>query len=124
MSEHRRKPPQPQGGGRAAARRGQSGSSSGRRAAPRGATGSPADYGLGQGSIDEERSHSGRAEAAARHREVEAAAAERPSPAAGVAAARRHPGEDGQPVPPVSGSSTIRVRASTAPLAGCRRGDW
>ncbi|MEU9732565.1 transglycosylase domain-containing protein [Streptomyces sp. NPDC048002] len=43
MSEHRRKPPQPQGGGRAAARRGQSGPSSGRRAAPRGATGSPAD---------------------------------------------------------------------------------
>lgn len=43
MSEHRRKPPQPQGGGRAAARRGQSGSSSGRRAAPRGATGSPSD---------------------------------------------------------------------------------
>ncbi|MFK0117351.1 transglycosylase domain-containing protein [Streptomyces sp. NPDC090994] len=41
MSEHRRKPPQPQGGGRAAARRGQSGSSSGRRAAPRGATESP-----------------------------------------------------------------------------------
>ncbi|MGW2636451.1 transglycosylase domain-containing protein [Streptomyces sp. NPDC001348] len=48
MSEHRRKPPQPQGGGRAAARRGQSGSSSGRRAAPRGATGSPSDaYGAG-----------------------------------------------------------------------------
>ncbi|WP_105970256.1 transglycosylase domain-containing protein [Streptomyces geranii] len=53
MSEHRRKPPQPQGGGRAAARRGQSGSSSGRRAAPRGATESPSDsygsgsYGLG-----------------------------------------------------------------------------
>ncbi|GAB2466625.1 transglycosylase domain-containing protein [Streptomyces incanus] len=43
MSEHRRKPQQPQGGGRAAARRGQSGSSSGRRAAPRGATGSPSD---------------------------------------------------------------------------------
>ena len=63
MSEHRRKPPQPQGGGRAAARRGQSGSSSGRRAAPRGATGSPADYGLGQGSTDEERSYGGRAEA-------------------------------------------------------------
>ncbi|MFJ7151154.1 transglycosylase domain-containing protein [Streptomyces sp. NPDC100445] len=42
MSEHRRKPPQPQGGGRAAARRGQSGSSPGRRAAPRGATESPA----------------------------------------------------------------------------------
>ncbi|MEU6256527.1 transglycosylase domain-containing protein [Streptomyces sp. NPDC047043] len=63
MSEHRRKPPQPQGGGRAAARRGQSGSSSGRRAAPRGATGSPADYGLGQGSTDEERPYGGRAEA-------------------------------------------------------------
>ncbi|WP_030938884.1 transglycosylase domain-containing protein [Streptomyces sp. NRRL S-646] len=63
MSEHRRKPPHPQGGGRAAARRGQSGSSSGRRAAPRGATGSPADYGLGQGSTDEERSYGGRAEA-------------------------------------------------------------
>lgn len=70
MSEHRRKPPQPQGGGRAAARRGQSGSSSGRRAAPRGATGSPADsYGSrspGSESIDpggEERSYGGRAEA-------------------------------------------------------------
>ncbi|MGW2831452.1 transglycosylase domain-containing protein [Streptomyces sp. NPDC001286] len=63
MSEHRRKPPQPQGGGRAAARRGQSGSSSGRRAAPRGATGSPADYGLGQQPVEEERSYSGRAEA-------------------------------------------------------------
>ncbi|MFJ8335138.1 transglycosylase domain-containing protein [Streptomyces sp. NPDC094437] len=62
MSEHRRKPPQPQGGGRAAARRGQSGSSSGRRAAPRGATGSPSDYGLGQEPMDEERSYGGRAE--------------------------------------------------------------
>ncbi|MFR0358737.1 transglycosylase domain-containing protein [Streptomyces sediminimaris] len=60
MSEHRRKPPQPQGGGRAAARRGQSGSSSGRRAAPRGATGSPSDaYGSGDG----ERPFGGRAEA-------------------------------------------------------------
>ena len=64
MSEHRRKPPQPQGGGRAAARRGQSGSSSGRRAAPRGATGSSAnEYGLGYGSGDEERPYGGRAEA-------------------------------------------------------------
>ncbi|WP_180686058.1 transglycosylase domain-containing protein [Streptomyces gossypiisoli] len=65
MSEHRRKPPQPQGGGRAAARRGQSGSSSGRRAAPRGATGSPSDaYGSGSyGSGGEERLHGGRAEA-------------------------------------------------------------
>ncbi|GEC07581.1 penicillin-binding protein [Streptomyces spinoverrucosus] len=65
MSEHRRKPPQPQGGGRAAARRGQSGSSSGRRAAPRGATGSPSDaYGSGSyGSGGEERPHGGRAEA-------------------------------------------------------------
>ncbi|MEU1934770.1 transglycosylase domain-containing protein [Streptomyces coeruleorubidus] len=65
MSEHRRKPPQPQGGGRAAARRGQSGSSSGRRAAPRGATGSPSDS-YGSGSYDaggEERTYGGRAEA-------------------------------------------------------------
>ncbi|WP_234331809.1 transglycosylase domain-containing protein [Streptomyces sp. NRRL S-455] len=65
MSEHRRKPPQPQGGGRAAARRGQSGSSSGRRAAPRGATGSPSDsYGSDSyGSGGEERPYGGRAEA-------------------------------------------------------------
>jgi membrane peptidoglycan carboxypeptidase len=50
MSEHRRKPPQPQGGGRAAARRGQPqpGPSAGRREAPRDATGSPSDsYGSG-----------------------------------------------------------------------------
>ncbi|MEZ7001995.1 transglycosylase domain-containing protein [Streptomyces sp. AD55] len=58
MSEHRRKPPQPQGGGRAAARRGQSGSS-GRRAAPRGATRSPS----GSYGPDEERPYSTRAEA-------------------------------------------------------------
>ncbi|MGK5694805.1 transglycosylase domain-containing protein [Streptomyces sp. URMC 128] len=65
MSEHRRKPPQPQGGGRAAARRGQSGSSPGRRAAPRGATGSPSDsYGSDSyGSGGEERPYGGRAEA-------------------------------------------------------------
>ncbi|MEV6834466.1 transglycosylase domain-containing protein [Streptomyces sp. NPDC051133] len=70
MSEHRRKPPQPQGGGRAAARRGQPGSSPGRRAAPRGATGSPADsygsssYGTGSaGSGGEERAYGSRAEA-------------------------------------------------------------
>ncbi|MEH0420136.1 transglycosylase domain-containing protein [Streptomyces sp. B21-083] len=69
MSEHRRKPPQPQGGGRAAARRGQSGSSSGRRAAPRGATESPSDsygsdsYGLGPyGAEGEERQSQGRAD--------------------------------------------------------------
>ncbi|OIK26577.1 transglycosylase domain-containing protein [Streptomyces malaysiense] len=58
MSEHRRKPPQPQGGGRAAARRGQPDSSPGRRAAPRGASGSPADS-----PGDEGRSPGGRAEA-------------------------------------------------------------
>ncbi|WP_411573115.1 transglycosylase domain-containing protein [Streptomyces sp. WAC 01420] len=64
MSEHRRKPPQPQGGGRAAARRGQSGSSSGRRAAPRGATGSPSDaYGAGSRGSGGDRTHGGRAEA-------------------------------------------------------------
>ncbi|GGN66323.1 penicillin-binding protein [Streptomyces albiflavescens] len=61
MSEHRRKLPQPQEGGRAAARRGQSGTPSGRRAAPRGATGSPSDsYGSGG---EEERPYGGRAEA-------------------------------------------------------------
>ncbi|WP_445524841.1 transglycosylase domain-containing protein [Streptomyces cyslabdanicus] len=74
MSEHRRKPPQPQGGGRAAARRGQSGSSPGRRAAPRGASGSPADsygsdpHGPGprsgsRGAGGEERPYEGRAAA-------------------------------------------------------------
>ncbi|MFI5677106.1 transglycosylase domain-containing protein [Streptomyces cellulosae] len=70
MSEHRRKPPQPQGGGRAAARRGQSGPSSGRRAAPRGATGSPSDsYGASSpesgsyGPRGEELPYGGRAEA-------------------------------------------------------------
>ncbi|MFD0209423.1 transglycosylase domain-containing protein [Streptomyces hirsutus] len=65
MSEHRRKPQQPQGGGRAAARRGQSGSSSGRRAAPRGATGSPSDsYGSdSRDSGGEDHTHGSRAEA-------------------------------------------------------------
>ncbi|NEC87767.1 transglycosylase domain-containing protein [Streptomyces sp. SID12501] len=69
MSEHRRKPPQSQGGGRAAARRGQSGPSAGRRAAPRGATESPSDsygsdsYGLGPyGAEGDERQSGGRAE--------------------------------------------------------------
>ncbi|MGA5354139.1 transglycosylase domain-containing protein [Streptomyces thermodiastaticus] len=67
MSEHRRKPPQPQGGGRAAARRGHS---AGRRAAPRGAHGSPADsygstsYGSGSyGPGGEARPYGGRAAA-------------------------------------------------------------
>ncbi|WP_435611451.1 transglycosylase domain-containing protein [Streptomyces sp. bgisy159] len=65
MSEHRRKPPQPQEGGRAAARRGQSGSSSGRRAAPRGATGSPSDsYGSDpHGPGGGQQPYGGRAEA-------------------------------------------------------------
>ncbi|MFF4350479.1 transglycosylase domain-containing protein [Streptomyces sp. NPDC001530] len=60
MSEHRRKPPQPQGGGRAAARRGQPGPSAGRRAAPRGATGSPSDS---YDSGGDERPYGSRAEA-------------------------------------------------------------
>ncbi|WP_055493966.1 transglycosylase domain-containing protein [Streptomyces sp. TP-A0356] len=59
MSEHRRKPPQPQGGGRAAARRGQS-APSGRRAAPRGATGSPS---VSNEAGGEDRPYGGRAEA-------------------------------------------------------------
>ncbi|WP_405881119.1 penicillin-binding protein [Streptomyces sp. NBC_01136] len=61
MSEHRRKPPQQQGGGRAAPRRGQPGPSSGRRAAPRGATGSPSDSYESEGG--EERPYGSRAEA-------------------------------------------------------------
>ncbi|MFF1512696.1 transglycosylase domain-containing protein [Streptomyces sp. NPDC058305] len=60
MSEHRRKPSQPQGGGRAAARRGQPDPSAGRRAAPRGATGSPSDS---YESGGEERPYGSRAEA-------------------------------------------------------------
>ncbi|MGY0025332.1 transglycosylase domain-containing protein [Streptomyces sp. cg35] len=69
MSEHRRKPPQPQGGGRAAARRGASGAPSGRRAAPRGSTGSPSgsyDPPSSSGSYggqEEDRPWGGRAEA-------------------------------------------------------------
>ncbi|MEV5607063.1 transglycosylase domain-containing protein [Streptomyces sp. NPDC052225] len=69
MSEHRRKPPQPQGGGRAAARRGASGAPSGRRAAPRGSTGSPSDsYGAPRssgsyGNAGEDSQWGGRAEA-------------------------------------------------------------
>ncbi|MFF6780990.1 transglycosylase domain-containing protein [Streptomyces sp. NPDC012510] len=59
MSEHRRKPPQPQGGARAAGRRGQS-ASSGRRAAPRGATGSLSET---YGSGGEETQYEGRAAA-------------------------------------------------------------
>ncbi|MFD5516826.1 transglycosylase domain-containing protein [Streptomyces sp. NPDC127066] len=62
MSEHRRKPPQPQGGGRAAARRGQpqAGPSAGRRDVPRDATGSPSDpYGPG----GEDSSYGSRADA-------------------------------------------------------------
>ncbi|MFF1377756.1 transglycosylase domain-containing protein [Streptomyces sp. NPDC058308] len=66
MSEHRRKPPQPQGGGRAAARRGAQAPSSGRRAAPRGDTGSPSSsYGTpAPGAPDDGgRTYGGRAEA-------------------------------------------------------------
>jgi len=62
MSEHRRKPPQPQGGGRAGGRRGPSGSSPGRRAAPSGATGSSPDaYGFSR-SAGAESSYGSRAE--------------------------------------------------------------
>ncbi|MGA4850001.1 transglycosylase domain-containing protein [Streptomyces sp. G5(2025)] len=66
MSEHRRKPPQPQGGGRAAARRGAPGAPSGRRAAPRDTTGpSSSSYGAsGAGAQDEgDQTYGGRAQA-------------------------------------------------------------
>ncbi|MFI9245666.1 transglycosylase domain-containing protein [Streptomyces sp. NPDC053086] len=112
MSEHRRKPPQPQGGGRAAARRGQSGSSSGRRATPRGATGSPADsYGSpshGAESADsggEERSYGGRAEARrAAQKGSRRRAADNTSPGG------RRGGPGGQ-----TGPGRGRGRATTAP---------
>ncbi|MFC5214074.1 transglycosylase domain-containing protein [Streptomyces coerulescens] len=92
MSEHRRKPPQPQGGGRAAARRGQAGSSSGRRAAPRGATGSPSDsYGSGPtGSVSEERPYGGRAEA--RRAAQRSAGGRRRAPEPGRGGRRAAPG--------------------------------
>ncbi|MEU1149838.1 transglycosylase domain-containing protein [Streptomyces sp. NPDC005863] len=66
MSEHRRKPPQPQGGGRAAARRGAPAAPSGRRAAPRGDTGSPSSsYGASGADTPDDggRPYGGRAEA-------------------------------------------------------------
>ncbi|MFF1321636.1 MULTISPECIES: transglycosylase domain-containing protein [Streptomyces] len=92
MSEHRRKPPQPQGGGRAAARRGQAGSSAGRRAAPRGATGSPTDsYGSGfTGAVSEEREYGGRAEA--RRAAQRSAGGRRKAPEPGRGGRRGAPG--------------------------------
>lgn len=96
MSEHRRKPPQPQGGGRAAARRGQSGSSSGRRAAPRGANESSAEaYGLGYGSREEERPYGGRAEA--RRAAQRGGGSRRRAPDPGRGGRRAAPGGPGGP---------------------------
>ncbi|GHE03806.1 transglycosylase domain-containing protein [Streptomyces alanosinicus] len=112
MSEHRRKPPQPQGGGRAAARRGQSGSSPGRRAAPRGATGSPTDsYGSSSQGPDssgpggEERPYGGRAEA---RRASQRGGRRRGAENAGPSGRRGGPGGP-------SGPGRGRGRASTAP---------
>ncbi|MEV6809851.1 transglycosylase domain-containing protein [Streptomyces sp. NPDC051132] len=111
MSEHRRKPPQPQGGGRAAARRGPSGSSSGRRAAPRGATGSPADsYGSpsygpeSTGPGAEERPYGGRAEA---RRAAQKGGRRRTPDTAGPGGRRGGPGG--------TGPGRGRGRATTAP---------
>ncbi|MGW0765939.1 transglycosylase domain-containing protein [Streptomyces sp. NPDC002676] len=113
MSEHRRKPPQPQGGGdgRAAARRGQPGPSSGRRAAPRGATGSPADsYGSGSYGSDssgpggEDRAYGSRAEA---RRAAQRGGRRRAADNAG-------PGRRGGPGGP-GGPGRGRGRAGTAP---------
>ncbi|GAA2731449.1 transglycosylase domain-containing protein [Streptomyces nogalater] len=112
MSEHRRKPPQPQGGGRAAARRGQSGSSSGRRAAPRGATGSAADsygsrsYGPGSpGPGGEERPYGGRAEA---RRAAQRGGRRRGAEETGPGGRRGGPGG-------ASGPGRGKGRAATAP---------
>ncbi|MCS0601696.1 penicillin-binding protein [Streptomyces sp. LP11] len=107
MSEHRRKPPQPQEGGRAAARRGPSGSSSGRRAAPRGATGSPADsYGPdAPGLGGEERPYGGRAEA---RRAAQKGGRRRAADNTGPGAGRGGPGGP-------TGPGRGRGRATTAP---------
>ncbi|MFJ6705895.1 MULTISPECIES: transglycosylase domain-containing protein [unclassified Streptomyces] len=109
MSEHRRKPQQPQGGGRAAARRGQSDPSAGRRAAPRGATGSPSDsYGSrssgpdSQGSGGEERPYGGRAEA-------------RRAAQKSTGGRRRTPDNGGRGPGGPAGPGRGRGRASTAP---------
>lgn len=135
MSEHRRKPSQPQGGGRAAARRGQPqpGATAGRREAPRDATGSPSDsYDSGverarsaavprhAGPHSEETAEAGAEPPTARDQAVpEEGAADavvRPAPAGPDAA------EAALPSLPRNASSTTRARASTAPLAGCRPG--
>ncbi|MFY1677862.1 MULTISPECIES: transglycosylase domain-containing protein [unclassified Streptomyces] len=64
MSEHRRKPAQPQGGGRATGRRGQPGPASGRRAAPGGVAGSQSGFhGAEAHDGQAERPYGGRAEA-------------------------------------------------------------
>jgi membrane peptidoglycan carboxypeptidase len=118
MSEHRRKPPQPQGGGRAAARRGQSGS--GRRAAPRGDTGSPADsYGPGAGSSsygssaygpqEQARPYGGRAEARR---------------AAQRGGSRRRAADPGRRGGPGGPNGPGRGRGRTAPPAGRRFIDY
>ncbi|MEV7288170.1 transglycosylase domain-containing protein [Streptomyces sp. NPDC093252] len=93
MSEHRRKPPQPQEGGRAAARRGPSAPAAGRRAAPRGATGSSSDAsGSGHGSEDEERPYGGRAEARRAAQRSTGAGRRRAAEPGGRAGARRGAG--------------------------------
>ncbi|MEU9285775.1 transglycosylase domain-containing protein [Streptomyces sp. NPDC048275] len=116
MSEHRRKPPQPQGGGRAAARRGQPGSSSGRRAAPRGATGSPSDSYESGG--EEERPYASRAEARrAAQKSSSGGSRRRGADAAGLGGRR---GDPGGPSGPGRGraSGPVKKRFIDYPRAG------
>ncbi|BCL29310.1 transglycosylase domain-containing protein [Streptomyces aurantiacus] len=112
MSEHRRKTPQPQGGGRAAARRGQTGSSSGRRAAPQGATESPSDsYGAG----GEERPSGSRAEARrAAQRSSSGAGRRRAADGAGQGGGHGGGGRRGGPGGP-TGPGRGRGRGSVPP---------
>ncbi|EME97908.1 penicillin-binding protein [Streptomyces mobaraensis NBRC 13819 = DSM 40847] len=91
MSEHRRKPPQPQGGGRAAARRAAQQPTPGRRAAPRGGPTLP-----GRGRTEEPRTGS-RAEARrADRRGAGPGGRRRPPGGAGPGRARRDGGRPGK----------------------------
>ncbi|GAA2708738.1 MULTISPECIES: transglycosylase domain-containing protein [Streptomyces] len=90
MSEHRRKPPQPQGGGRAAARRAAPQPASGRRAAPHSNPGAPGHGRDGARPV-------GRADARRSDRRSSAPGGRRRPPAAGAAGGGRGGRRDGRP---------------------------
>ncbi len=126
MSEHRRKPPQPQGGGRAAARRGQPGRPPAAAQHPRGATGSPSVPTAGTSP------YGGRAEARRAAQRGGGAAAGRRAGGGGAAPRRRRrrrggPGA-GAGAATAPGQEALHrlpaLRTSTAGGAGCRPGSW